>query len=291
MDLKNKVTDNIYQRISQKEGKKMSDVIDMPLENLHSFKNHPFITQDDELMDNLVNSIKVSGVLVPAIIRPRKEGGYEILSGHRRKRACERAGLKTMPVVIEEYDDDEATVIMVDSNIQREDLLPSERAYAYRLKYLARKHQGIKGGNTLEEIAEVFGDSVKTVQRYINIATLTKNLVNYVDLKKITIKAGHELSYIKPNEQVWVEEIMNGYKVRIAEKKAITLKRLSKDGKLTKELIIKILTEESKAPNYIKIEKDLIDSYFTPNQSDEDKKETIINLLDSWAKNNMAKCG
>lgn len=268
----------------------MSDIIEMPLDNLYGFKNHPYVVQDDETMDNLVNSVKVSGVLVPAIVRPRKEGGFEILSGHRRKRACERAGLTAMPVVIEEYDDDEATVIMVDSNIQREDLLPSERAYAYKMKFDARKHQGLKGGNTLEEIANVFGDSVKTVQRYINIATLTKNLVSYVDEKKITIKGGDELSHIKPEEQLMLEEIMRGYKVKIAEKKAKAIKKLSKENKLTKEAMIKILTEENKKLNYIKLEKDLIDSYFSPNLSDEDKKETILNILDSWAKNNLMMC-
>lgn len=268
------------------------NVINVPLNELYNFPNHPFIVEDDEKMDNLVTSIKSQGVIIPGIVRKRKEGGYEIISGHRRKRACERAGLETMPVVVNNVNDDEATVIMVDSNIQREELRPSERAYAYSMKFTARKHQGVKGGNTLEEIAEIFGDSVKTVQRYINLASLSKNLLGYVDTKTITVKAGDELSYTKPNEQLWIEEIMNGYKVKVAEKKAKSIKKLSQEGKLTKELVLKILTEEKKSSNYIKIEKDLIDSYFSPSSSDEDKKETILNLLDNWAKNNrMGMCG
>ena len=151
-----------------------SAVTEVPLSDLHEFKGHPFRVLDDEKMEETVESVRQYGVLMPGIVRPRPEGGYEIIAGHRRKRACELVGLSTMPVLIKKYTDDEAVVAMVDTNIQREDILPSEKAHAYRMKYDAMKHQGSAGGNTFEEIGEAAGESARTVQRYICLSRLSE---------------------------------------------------------------------------------------------------------------------
>ena len=174
---------------------------EIPLEELYEFKDHPFRVLDDEKMAETVESIKTYGVLMPGIVRKRSEGGYEIISGHRRKHACELAGLKTMPVIIREYTDDEAVVAMVDSNIQREEILPSEKAHAYSMKYEVWKHQGREGGHTLDEIGEVAGESGKTVQRYIWLSNLSDNLLGLVDDKTITIRVGIEISFLTKIEQ------------------------------------------------------------------------------------------
>ena len=168
-------------------------IVDIPIPELHTFKNHPFRVVDDEAMDEMVESIKEYGVLVPAIVRPREEGGYEILSGHRRHHASTLAGMSTMPAIIKECNDDEATVIMVDANIQREDILISEKALAYQMKYEAMKHQGVAGGSSLQEISEQSGESMKSIQRLICIASLNKELLDMVDSKKLGIRQGVDL--------------------------------------------------------------------------------------------------
>ena len=179
-------------------------VINAKLSDLHTFKGHPFRVLDDEKMEETTESISKYGVLVPGIVRPRKEGGYEIIAGHRRKRGSERAGLETMPVIVRNYTDDEATIIMVDSNIQREDILPSEKAKAYAMKYEAMKHQGSKGGSTLDEVGEAAGESGKTVQRYVWLARLSDELLDMVDKKKIGIAQGLDISFLSEEAQQWV---------------------------------------------------------------------------------------
>lgn len=172
-------------------------VQEIALSELHEFKGHPFKVLDDEKMQETVESIKEHGVLMPGIARPMKDGGYEIIAGHRRRHACEIVGLDTIPMFIRDYTDDEATIIMVDSNIQREDILPSEKAKAYFMKYEAVKHQGQRGkGNSLDEVGETAGESAKTVQRYIYLAHLSDALLDMVDKKKIGIVQGVELSFL-----------------------------------------------------------------------------------------------
>ncbi len=180
-------------------------IVEAPLDNLHNFKNHPFRVSDDEKMEETVESVKQYGVLVPGIARPRKGGGYEIISGHRRKRASELAGRETMPVVVRQYSDDEATIIMVDANIQREDILPGEKAKAYRMKYEAMKHQGKKaGGRTIEEMGEDAGESAKTVQRYLWLSHLSDGLLDLVDRKKLGFMQGVDISFLTEEAQGWV---------------------------------------------------------------------------------------
>lgn len=173
-------------------------VTSVPLSQLHTFKGHPFRVADDEKMQETVESVKKYGVLIPGIVRPHPENGYEVVAGHRRWRACELAGLTEMPVIIRDLDDDTAVVIMVDSNIQREDILPSEKAKAYRMKYEAMKHQGSKGEKyTADAIGEAAGDSGRTVQRYIRLSELVQGLLDFVDENRIPMLVGEKLSYLK----------------------------------------------------------------------------------------------
>lgn len=255
---------------------------EIPLSDLYDFKDHPFRVLDDEKMAETVESIKTFGVLMPGIVRPREAGGYEIISGHRRKRACEIAGLETMPVIIRDYNDDEAVVAMVDTNIQREDILPSEKANAYRMKYKARKHQGSQGGKTLDEIGEVAGESGKTVQRYIWLSNLSSILLSYVDEKRLPIKSGVEISFLKENEQKWVEDLIKTNGVNIAVDKAERIKGYSKRKELTKALLEEILLEEKAKPRKFVMKNDSISKYFPEDVSDEEIEKTIIMLLEQW---------
>ncbi|MBQ8667385.1 MAG: ParB/RepB/Spo0J family partition protein [Lachnospiraceae bacterium] len=258
-------------------------ITDVPLTDLHEFKNHPFRVLDDEKMDEMVESVKTNGILNPGIVRPRMEGGgYELIAGHRRKRACELAGLETMPVVIRNYSDDEATVVMVDTNLQREVILPSEKAHAYRMKFDAMSHQGSEGGNTLEEISEDAGESAKTVQRYIALSKLTDGLLAMVDEKKLAIRAGVELSYLKDKEQEWVETIMNEEEVLVSPDQASKIRNYSQNKELSKGLVHEILSEEKPKPRKVSLKTETINQYFDDDYSSEEIEETIIRLLEEW---------
>ena len=260
-----------------------TSITDVPLTDLHEFKNHPFRVLDDEKMDEMVESVKTNGILNPGIVRPRMEGGgYELIAGHRRKRACELAGLETMPVVIRNYSDDEATVVMVDTNLQREVILPSEKAHAYRMKFDAMSHQGSEGGNTLEEISEDAGESAKTVQRYIALSKLTDGLLAMVDEKKLAIRAGVELSYLKDKEQEWVETIMNEEEVLVSPDQASKIRNYSQNKELTKGLVHEILSEEKPKPRKVSLKTETINQYFDDDYSSEEIEETIIRLLEEW---------
>ena len=208
-------------------------VIEVPLADLHEFKGHPFRVQDDEKMEETVESVREHGVLVPGIVRIRTKGGYEIIAGHRRKHACELAGLETMPVFVRNLTDDEATIVMVDSNIQREEILPSEKARAYKMKYEAMKHQGAAGGKSgrsLEEMSADSGESAKKIQRYIYLARLNDDLLELVDEKKLGMAQGVDLSFLTQEEQMVLFDVMTELSVIPSMLQSAEIKALSKEG-------------------------------------------------------------
>ena len=257
-------------------------IIEAPLGDLHDFKNHPFRVLDDEKMEETVESIRQYGVLVPGIARPRKGGGYEIIAGHRRKRGCELAGLATMPVIVRDYTDDEATIIMVDSNIQREDVLPSEKAKAYAMKYEAMKHQGSRGGSTLEEVGSAAGDSRKTVQRYVWLSRLIPELLELVDRKKLGISQGADISFLAEESQRWVLEVLEETGLPVSNAQAAKLKEYSRSGELTLTVVRLVLAEEKPKERKVTIKGEKISRYFPENYSSGDIEDVIIRLLEEW---------
>lgn len=262
----------------------------VPISQFHPFKGHPFRVSDDVKMQETVESVKKYGILVPGIVRPYPEGGYEIVAGHRRWRACELAGLEEMPVIIRELDDDESTVIMVDSNIQREDLLPSEKARAYRMKYEALKHQGSwAGGRTIEEMGETAGESGKTVQRYIWLSRLSDALLDMVDRKKIGFVQGLDLSFLTAREQGWVQGLLEKRGLSISTRQSANLKQYSQKGELTANEVEAILTEKKEKERKITIKKDAVNKYFSEDYSDEDIERIILELLENWKERRAAE--
>ena len=259
-------------------------IINVKLADLHTFKGHPFRVLDDEKMEETTESISKYGVLVPGLARPRKEGGYEIIAGHRRKRGSELAGLDTMPVIVRNYTDDEATIIMVDSNIQREDILPSEKARAYAMKYEAMKHQGSKGGSTLDEVGEAAGESGKTVQRYVWLARLSDELLGMVDAKKIGIAQGVDISFLSEEQQQYVTVILQETGASVSNAQAAKLKEYGKSGELTLAMVRLILAEEKPKERKVTIKGDKISRYFSEDYSNDDIEGIIIQLLEEWQK-------
>lgn len=268
----------------------LEQIINAPLAELHDFKNHPFRVVDDEKMEETTESIRRYGVLVPGIARPRTGGGYELIAGHRRKRGSQRAGKPEMPVIVRNYSDDEATIIMVDSNIQREDILPSEKAKAYKMKYEAMKHQGKKSGkNTLDEVGETAGESAKTVQRYIYLARLSDALLDMVDKKKIGIVQGVELSFLTEQQQEWVQVVLEKTGVTISTAQASKLKEHGKSDELTLPMVKLILTEAKPRERKVTIKADKISRYFPEDYSNEQIENVIYQLLDEWNSSNSEK--
>ena len=257
-------------------------IIHAKLADLYTFKGHPFRVLDDEKMEETTESIGKYGVLVPGIVRPREGGGYEIIAGHRRKRGSEKAGLDTMPVIVRNYTDDEATIIMVDSNIQREDILPSEKAKAYAMKYEAMKHQGSKGGSTLDEVGEAAGESGKTVQRYVWLARLSDELLNMVDTKKIGIAQGVDISFLSEEQQQYVTVILKETGASVSNAQAAKLKEYGKSGELTLAMVKLILAEEKPKERKVTIKGDKINRYFPEGYSNDDIEGIIIQLLEEW---------
>ena len=257
-------------------------IINAKLSDLHTFKGHPFRVLDDEKMEETTESIGRYGVLVPGIVRPREGGGYEIIAGHRRKRGSEKAGLDTMPVIVRNYTDDEATIIMVDSNIQREDILPSEKAKAYAMKYEAMKHQGSKGGSTLDEVGEAAGESGKTVQRYVWLARLSDELLGMVDAKKIGIAQGVDISFLTEEQQQYVTVILQETGASVSNVQAEKLKEYGKSGELTLAMVRLILAEEKPKERKVTIKGDKISRYFSEDYSNDDIEGIIIQLLEEW---------
>ena len=261
-------------------------IIEVPLTELYDFSGHPFKVLDDADMAELTESIRLHGVMVPAIVRKRKSGGYEIISGHRRKRASELAGRKTMPVCVKEFTDDEAVWTMVDSNLQREHILPSEKAKAYKMKYDALKHQGIKAdGHSLDVIGQANQESSKTIQRYIWLARLQDDLLELVDLKRITISQGVDLSFLNPEEQFWISEEMQAAKTKMTAKKSGQLKVLSQEGTLTKDQMVEILREQASVKKPFSISREKLASFFSEDATEQEMEAVILKLLKGWKEN------
>ena len=274
---------NSYDSLFGEDDNAAEHIIEAPLSDLHDFKKHPFRVVDDEKMEETVESIRQYGVLVPGIARPRKGGGYEIIAGHRRKHASELAGKETMPIVVRNYSDDEATIIMVDSNIQREDILPSEKAKAYRMKYEALKHQGKKaGGRTIEEMGEEAGESAKTVQRYIWLSRLSDGLLAMVDMKKLGFMQGLDISFLDSEAQEWVFDLLEEKSVSVTTSQSVKLKEYGKSGELTPAMVNLILSEEKPKERKVTIKADKISHYFADTYSNEEIESIIYQLLDEW---------
>ena len=260
-------------------------IINAPLADLYEFKDHPFKVLDDEKMEETTESIRLYGVLVPGIARPRAGGGYELIAGHRRKHGSERAGKTEMPIIVRNYSDDEATIIMVDSNIQREDILPSEKAKAYKMKYEAMKHQGKKSGkNTLDEVGEAAGENAKKVQRYIWLARLSEELLEMVDTKKLGFSQGVDISFLPEESQQWVEVIIEEQGCNVSTVQSGKLKEYGKSGELTLAMVRLILTEEKPKERKFTMKSDKIGEYFSDSYSNEEIENIIISLLDKWKK-------
>lgn len=258
-------------------------VQEIALSELHEFKGHPFKVLDDEKMQETMESIREHGVLMPGIARPMKDGGYEIIAGHRRRYACELVGLTTMPMFIRDYTDDEATIIMVDSNIQREDILPSEKAKAYFMKYEAVKHQGKKEkGNSLDEVGETAGESAKTVQRYIWISRLSDSLLDMVDAKKIGIMQAVDLSFLSEDAQQWVLVAIQETNVVITTQQSAMLKESDKKGELTFPMVRMMLEKEKTVERKVVIKTERINNYFPATYSREEIENIIYQLLENW---------
>lgn len=258
-------------------------IINAPLADLHEFKDHPFKVLDDEKMEETTESIRLYGVLVPGIARPRTGGGYELIVGHRRKHGSERAGKTEMPIIVRNYSDDEATIIMVDSNIQREDILPSEKAKAYKMKYEAMKHQGKKSGkNTLDEVGEATGENAKKVRRYIWLSRLSDELLEMVDTKKLGFSQGVDISFLSEEAQQWVEVIIEEKGCNVSTVQSGKLKEYGKSGELTLAMVRLILTEEKPKERKVTLKADKISKYFSDSYSNEEIENIIISLLDKW---------
>jgi len=261
-------------------------ITSVPISHLRTFKGHPFRVVDDVKMQETVESIKKYGVLVPGIVRPHPEDGYEVVAGHRRWRACELAELEEMPVIIRELDDDAATIIMVDTNIQREDILPSEKANAYKMKYEAMKHQGSKGDKyTADMVGEAAGESGRTVQRYIRLAELVQELLDYVDENKIPMVVGEKLSYLKKEEQVWIVEAIESSGMFPSKPQAEQLKLSSEAGELTINQVYSVLIKKENVNVNVTISAKKIRNYFPVAYTKEQVEEVIYKLLEEWKEN------
>jgi len=264
-----------------------NDVIEeIPLEKLYSFENHPFQVKDDEAMKELADSIRENGVLVPGMARPRSGGRYELIAGHRRKRACELAGLQTMPVFVKELDRDEATVIVVDSNLQRETILPSERAFAYKMKLEALNHRGVRTNKlaklSVEVVAEQAGESKNQIFRYIRLTMLIPALLELADKGGIAFNSAVELSYLTHKEQLTLLDIMVKEETTPSLSQAQRLKKLSMDGELTQELMDSILSEEKKPADQVTLSGNRLKRYFPESYTPKQMEDTIIRLLERW---------
>ena len=286
--------DDLFSTEESRADEQREKVQEIPLSELHPFPNHPFKVVDDERMLDTADSIREHGVLVPAIARPRAEGGYELIAGHRRKRGCELAGLDTMPVIVRNLDDDASTIIMVDSNIQRESLLPSERAFAYKMKLEAVKHQGERSDLTspqvgqksswaVNQVAADAGESKSQIQRYIRLTELIPPLLDMVDEKKIALSPAYELSFLKPEEQAQLVETMDYEQATPSLSQAQRMKKFSQEGRLTEDVMLAIMSEEKKSElDRVTLTSDTLRKYFPKSYTPKKMEETIIKLLEAW---------
>ena len=288
--------DDLFSTEEGRQDAKLEKIQEFPLSELHPFRNHPFKVKDDEAMMETADSIKQYGVLVPAIARPDPEGGYELVAGHRRRRASELAEKETMPVIIRDLDDDAATIIMVDSNLQRESLLPSERAFAYKMKLEAVKHQGArtdltsrqvgeKSQTSIQKVADQAGESQRQVQRYIRLTELIPELMDMVDEKKIALNPAYELSFLKKEEQVDLLDAMDSEQATPSLSQAQRLKKYSQEGHLTLDMMRVIMGEEKKSDlDRVTFTSDTLRKYFPKSYTPQRMQETIIKLLEAWQK-------
>ena len=286
--------DDIFSTEQSRAEDKLEKIREIPLSELHPFKNHPFRVRDDEAMLRTIESVYRNGVLVPAIARPSPDGGYELVAGHRRHHACELVGLETMPVIVRNLDDDEATIQMVDSNLQRETILPSERAYAYKMKLEAMKHQGErrdltsrqlgeKSQTSVQIMAKEIGESERQIQRYIRLTELIPELLDMVDQKQIAFNPAVELSFLKPEEQKQLLEAMDYAQATPSLSQAQRLKKYSQEGKCTLEVMCTVMDEEKKTDiDRIIIKQDVLRKFFPKSYTPKQMEDTIIRLLEQW---------
>ena len=290
--------DDLFSTEEGRQDAKLEKIQEIPLSELHPFRNHPFKVKDDEAMMETADSIKQYGVLVPAIARPDPEGGYELVAGHRRHRASELAEKETMPVIVRDLDDDAATIIMVDSNLQRESLLPSERAFAYRMKLDAMKRQAGRpskencsqvgndfGKKSSEVLAEQVGQSKNQIFRYIRLTELIPELMDMVDEKKIALNPAYELSFLKKEEQVDLLDAMDSEQATPSLSQAQRLKKFSQEGHLSIDVMRAIMGEEKKRDlDRVTFTSDTLRKYFPKSYTPARMQETIIKLLEQWQK-------
>ena len=288
--------DDLFSTEEGRQDAKLEKIQEIPLSELHPFRNHPFKVKDDEAMMETADSIKQYGVLVPAIARPDPEGGYELVAGHRRHRASELAGKETMPVIVRDLDDDAATIIMVDSNLPRESLLPSERAFAYKMKLEAVKHQGArtdltsrqlgeKSQTSIQKVADQAGESQRQVQRYIRLTELIPELMDMVDEKKIALNPAYELSFLKKEEQVDLLDAMDSEQATPSLSQAQRLKKFSQEEHLSIDVMRAIMGEEKKSDlDKVTFTSDTLRKYFPKSYTPQRMQETIIKLLEQWQK-------
>ena len=287
--------DDLFSTEESRETEQREKVMEIPLSELRPFKDHPFKVLDDERMLDTVESVKQYGVLSPALARPHPEGGYELVSGHRRHRAAELAGLETLPTIVRNLDDDEATIIMVDSNLQRETVLPSERAWAYRMKLDAMRHQGARTDLTssqvgmrlqaLDIVGQQAGDSRNQVHRYIRLTELIRPLLDMVDERKIAFNPAVELSYLKPDEQNMLMDAMESEQATPSLSQAQRLKKFSQAGNLTRESMLAIMSEEKKSDlDRLTFNTDTLRKYFPKSYTPQQMESTILKLLETWAR-------
>ena len=288
--------DDLFSTEESRQDEQLEKIQEIPLSELHPFKDHPFKVKDDDAMLETADSIKKYGVLVPAIARPLPDGGYELVAGHRRRRASELAGKETMPVIVRDLDDDAATIIMVDSNLQRENLLPSERAFAYKMKLEAIKHQGARTDLTSvqveqklsarDQVAKEAGErSGIQVMRYVRLTELIPELLDMVDEKKIAFNPAYELSFLKPDEQQMLVETMDYEQATPSLSQAQRMKKFSQEGKLSEDVMLAIMSEEKKSDlDKVTLSSDTLRKYFPKSYTPAKMQETIIKLLEQWQK-------
>ena len=288
--------DDLFSTEESRQDEQLEKIQEIPLSELHPFKDHPFKVKDDDAMIETADSIKKYGVLVPAIARPLPDGGYELVAGHRRRRASELAGKETMPVIVRDLDDDAATIIMVDSNLQRENLLPSERAFAYKMKLEAIKHQGARTDLTSvqveqklsarDQVAKEAGErSGIQVMRYVRLTELIPELLDMVDEKKIAFNPAYELSFLKPDEQQMLVETKDYEQATPSLSQAQRMKKFSQEGKLSEDVMLAIMSEEKKGDlDKVTLSSDTLRKYFPKSYTPAKMQETIIKLLEQWQK-------
>lgn len=271
----------------------LEKIREIPLDQLVPFKDHPFKVIDDESMMDTVQSIREHGILLPLIARPMPDGKYEIVSGHRRSHAGKLAGLETVPVIVRELDDDAAVILMVDSNLQRENILPSERAFAFKMKLEAMKHQGQRADLTSGQVGQKLkwsvamvanqsGDSIKQVQRYIRLTELLPELLDLVDERKLAFNSAVEVSYLNPEEQGWLAETIDSEQSTPSLSQAQRLKRFSQDGKLTEDMVLAIMSEQKKPETErVVLQSRQISQYFSPSATPKEMETSILSMLDT----------